>query len=78
MPTTLLLLRERIAQPYKDSYQVIGVILLVGLEALSGTRSRKWMHQLNCIRVMTNTLRNGEKPARLSWELKYLDGIADS
>ncbi|OCK94664.1 uncharacterized protein K441DRAFT_659506 [Cenococcum geophilum 1.58] len=70
-------LRECIApsgKPYKDSYQVIGVILLlVGLEALNGTRSRKRMHQLNSVRAMTNTLRNGGRLARLSWELECLN-----
>ncbi|OCL09681.1 hypothetical protein AOQ84DRAFT_403826, partial [Glonium stellatum] len=70
-------LRERIApsgQPSRDPYQVVGVILLlVGLEALNGTRSQKWMHQLNCVRAILNTLRNDARPSNSAWELECLD-----
>ncbi|KAF2875215.1 putative Zn(II)2Cys6 transcription factor-like protein [Massariosphaeria phaeospora] len=41
----------------RDCYQVIGMtLLLVGLEALKGTKSANWLSQLHCVRTMLNTI----------------------
>ncbi|KAF2686312.1 putative Zn(II)2Cys6 transcription factor-like protein [Lentithecium fluviatile CBS 122367] len=43
--------------PPKDAYQVIAVILLlVGLEALNGEKSTRWLSQMKCVRGILNML----------------------
>ena len=53
-------LADRIPQsggPPKDAYQVIAVILLlVGLEALNGEKSTRWLSQMKCVRGILNML----------------------
>jgi hypothetical protein len=55
-----LFLRDRISpdgRPVKDPYQIIGItMLLVGLEALNGTKSTKWLSQIQCARRVLSTL----------------------
>lgn len=53
-------LADRVPQnggPPKDAYQVIAVILLlVGLEALNGEKSTRWLSQMKCVRGILNML----------------------
>lgn len=68
-------LRERISpsgEPLTDTYQVIGItLLLVGLEALNGTKSTKWLSQMQCARRILGAL--GQKHDIVnSWELDSL------
>jgi transcriptional activator protein UGA3 len=53
-------IKERISsagQPVRDTYQVIAAILiLVGLEALNGKTSTRWISQLKCARRLLNTI----------------------
>jgi transcriptional activator protein UGA3 len=55
--------------PPRDAYQVIGIILLlVGLEALNGDKSTRWLSQMKCVRGILQMLGDpGE-----SWELHSL------
>ncbi|KAF2187344.1 hypothetical protein K469DRAFT_112325 [Zopfia rhizophila CBS 207.26] len=68
-------LRDRISpsgEPLKDTYQVIGVtMLLVGLEALNGTKNTKWISQLRCVRKILHAAYQ-ENGAMTSWELESL------
>jgi hypothetical protein len=55
--------------PPRDAYQVIGIILLlVGLEALNGDKSTRWLSQMKCVRGILNRLPDSNK----SWELDSL------
>ncbi|KAJ4314140.1 hypothetical protein N0V94_006599 [Neodidymelliopsis sp. IMI 364377] len=53
-------IKERLSptgQPIRDTYQVVGIILLlVGLEALKGNKSTTWIQQLKCVRRILDTL----------------------
>jgi hypothetical protein len=53
-------IKERLSptgQPLRDTYQVVGIILLlVGLEALKGNKSTTWIQQLKCVRRILDTL----------------------
>jgi transcriptional activator protein UGA3 len=53
-------LADRVPQdggPPRDAYQVIAVILLlVGLEALNGEKSTRWLSQMKCARGILNML----------------------
>lgn len=43
--------------PPRDAFQVIGIILLlVGLEALNGDKSTRWLSQMKCVRGILNIL----------------------
>ncbi|KAF2448979.1 putative Zn(II)2Cys6 transcription factor-like protein [Karstenula rhodostoma CBS 690.94] len=55
--------------PPRDAYQVIGIILLlVGLEALNGDKSTRWLSQMKCVRGILQMLGDPGK----SWELHSL------
>lgn len=55
--------------PPRDAYQVIGIILLlVGLEALNGDKSTRWLSQMKCVRGILNMLTEFND----SWELDSL------
>ncbi|ORY02553.1 putative Zn(II)2Cys6 transcription factor-like protein [Clohesyomyces aquaticus] len=68
-------LRDRISpsgQPVRDIYQVIAVtLLLVGLEALNGTKSTRWLAQLQSVRRILNSLYS-ENEFLHSWEMESL------
>lgn len=53
-------IKERLSatgQPLQDTYQVVGIILLlIGLEALKGNKSTTWIQQLKCVRKILDTL----------------------
>ncbi|KAF1997064.1 putative Zn(II)2Cys6 transcription factor-like protein [Amniculicola lignicola CBS 123094] len=70
-----LYLKDRISpsgKPLKDTYPVIGIILhLVGLEALNGTTSTKWLSQMNCVRRILGGL-YAQPHTMESWELASL------
>ena len=65
-------LAERVPEnggPPRDAYQVIGIILLlVGLEALNGEKSTRWLSQMKCVRGILNMLPDNFE----SWELDSL------
>lgn len=55
--------------PPRDAFQVIGIILLlVGLEALNGDKSTRWLSQMKCVRGILNMLPDTND----SWELDSL------
>ncbi|KAF1970806.1 putative Zn(II)2Cys6 transcription factor-like protein [Bimuria novae-zelandiae CBS 107.79] len=55
--------------PPRDAFQVIGVILLlVGLEALNGDKSTRWLSQMKCVRGILDMLPDTGG----SWELDSL------
>lgn len=68
-------IRDRISPsgvPTKDTYQVVGItLLLVGLEALNGNKSTKWLSQMNSVRTILNTLYLTEN-TMTPWELDSL------
>lgn len=68
-------LADRVPQgggPPRNAYQVIGIILLlVGLEALNGEKSTRWLSQMKCVRGILNMLAN-EPDLADSWELDSL------
>ncbi|KAF2126131.1 hypothetical protein P153DRAFT_378347 [Dothidotthia symphoricarpi CBS 119687] len=53
-------IQNRVSQtgvPIADTYQVAAVILiLVGLEALNGVKTTRWMSQIQCVQRILNTL----------------------
>ncbi|PVI04405.1 putative Zn(II)2Cys6 transcription factor-like protein [Periconia macrospinosa] len=68
-------LADRVPQgsgPPRDAFQVIGIVLLlVGLEALNGEKSTRWLSQMKCVRDILNMLSaqiNGPDP----WEIDSL------
>ncbi|KAF2465692.1 putative Zn(II)2Cys6 transcription factor-like protein [Lindgomyces ingoldianus] len=61
-----------IGQPVMDVYQVIAVtLLLVGLEALNGTKSTRWLAQLQSVRRILNSMYS-ENDFLNSWEIESL------
>lgn len=68
-------LADRVPQnggPPRDAFQVIGVILLlVGLEALNGEKSTRWLSQMKCVRGILNML-SSESSLNESWEVDSL------
>jgi transcriptional activator protein UGA3 len=69
-------LKERISmsgQPFKDNYEVVAVtLLLTGMEALSATGSRKWLQQLECIRLMLHNIACSQRASYDDWALSNL------
>ncbi|KAF1961867.1 putative Zn(II)2Cys6 transcription factor-like protein [Byssothecium circinans] len=58
--------------PPRDAHQVIGIILLlVGLEALNGEKSTRWLSQMKCVRDILNVLASQDGFTE-SWELDSL------
>jgi transcriptional activator protein UGA3 len=68
-------IKDRIStsgHPVKDSYQVVGItLLLVGLEALNGTKNTKWLSQLHSVRKILNTMHT-EQDYLNCWEVDSL------
>ncbi|KAF2715543.1 putative Zn(II)2Cys6 transcription factor-like protein [Pleomassaria siparia CBS 279.74] len=68
-------IKDRISpsgMPIVDCYQVIGItLLLVGLEALNGTKNTKWLSQLQSVRTMLNALYQ-EQDMTHCWEVDSL------
>jgi hypothetical protein len=68
-------LAERIApsgEPVSDTYQVVGItLLLVGLEALTGNKTTKWLSQMQCARKMLNAIYESQS-MMTSWEADSL------
>ncbi|KAF2248548.1 putative Zn(II)2Cys6 transcription factor-like protein [Trematosphaeria pertusa] len=58
--------------PPRDAYQVIGIILLlVGLEALNGEKSTRWLSQMKCVRGILGLLSRDQNTFN-SWEVDSL------
>lgn len=68
-------IKDRISssgEPVRDCYQVVGItLLLVGLEALNGTKNTKWLSQLNSVRKILNALYH-EQNSINCWEVDSL------
>lgn len=71
----LAFLRERISPsglPTSDAYQVVAItLLLVGLEALSGSKTTKWLSQMQCARIILTHLYQTQNDMT-AWELDSL------
>jgi transcriptional activator protein UGA3 len=68
-------LAERVPEkggPPRDAHQVIGIILLlVGLEALNGEKSTRWLSQMKCVRDILNLL-SAQNSSIDTWEVDSL------
>lgn len=68
-------LADRVPQssgPPRDAFQVIGIVLLlVGLEALNGEKSTRWLSQMKCVRDILNML-SAQTSGPDTWEVDSL------